>query len=290
MDALQVKMAHWQKEWKIPKTEWKIRGYSRSAYRTGFYIPELDLMLDAGPQNHQKPSTVFITHTHIDHIACLPLTMIGDVKPNQEFQIYAHYMAEKYIANYIKAMFSANAMMDLEECNDWYKYFPVRGGDTFPITLNKNKLSVQVWDCQHSIPTVGYGLSLSKSKLKQEYVGLLGQEIAKLRKSGIEISEEIWYKKLAYVCDTSIDVLEIYPSILEYEVVMIECTFLLPDEFENAKLTKHIHWSQLAPYVIANPNVYFVAFHFSQRYRDAEINDFFQKECLEKNISNLFWW
>jgi hypothetical protein len=41
-------MAHWKQKWSIPNTPWTITGYSRAAYRTGFYIPELDIMLDAG--------------------------------------------------------------------------------------------------------------------------------------------------------------------------------------------------------------------------------------------------
>lgn len=54
-DAISVKNIHWRKSWAIPGTPWTIRGYSRSAYRTGFFVPDLDLMLDAGPQNFSKP-------------------------------------------------------------------------------------------------------------------------------------------------------------------------------------------------------------------------------------------
>ena len=71
MEPVKVKMIHWQKKMTIPGTPWEICGYSRSAYRTGFYISGLDMMLDAGPQNFNKPTHIFITHTHIDHIACL---------------------------------------------------------------------------------------------------------------------------------------------------------------------------------------------------------------------------
>jgi hypothetical protein len=45
LDALKAKMIYWQKKWKIPNTSWTISGFSRSAYRTGFYISELNLML-----------------------------------------------------------------------------------------------------------------------------------------------------------------------------------------------------------------------------------------------------
>ena len=37
--------------------------------RVGFYIPELNIMLDAGPTSSKNPDHVFITHNHVDHVA-----------------------------------------------------------------------------------------------------------------------------------------------------------------------------------------------------------------------------
>ena len=73
MDYLtKIKTIMWSKEYKIQNTQWTIKGYSAAAFRTGFYIPQLDIMLDAGVQNFNKPKHIFITHTHLDHIAHLP--------------------------------------------------------------------------------------------------------------------------------------------------------------------------------------------------------------------------
>jgi len=289
MDSLQIKVIHWQKKWKIPKTSWSICGFSRSAYRTGFYISELDLMLDAGPQNFSKPENIFITHTHIDHIACLPFTMIGDSSTNHIFNIYAHADAQPYIHNYIKAMFSVNEMNEVNECINWYKYHPLQPFDVFRRTMNKQELEFCVFKCDHTIPTISYGISEIKQKLKEEYLNLPGKEIGLLRKQGVQITQEVLVKKVAYVCDTSIAVMDLNPSILEYEVVFIECTFFMPDELENATKTQHIHWDHLKKYVVDHPNVEFMLFHFSQRYRDEEISVFFQKE-LDAGLKNLHWW
>jgi len=174
MDALTIKVSHWAKEMVIPETSWKIRGFSRSAYRTGFYIPELNIMLDAGPQNFNKPKHIFITHTHIDHIACLPLTMIGEECGNHIFNIYAPLSSHTYIHNYIKAMFDVNSMGDVN-ISPWYMFKGLIKHDTVALDANKTKLLVEVFECDHKIPTVSYGFSEIKSKLKDEYKSFSGK-------------------------------------------------------------------------------------------------------------------
>ena len=289
MDALKVKQVHWQTEWNIPGVPWRIKGYSRSAYRTGFYIPELDMMLDAGPQNFNIPSHIFITHTHIDHVANLPLTLIGDSESEHTFEIYGHKKADKYLDTYIKSMFAVNAMKNVNDHVNWYNFNGKMSGDVFRITTNKTNLEVQVFKCDHSIPTISYGFSEIKQKLKEEYLGLPGREIGELRKQGVEITKEVVQNKLAYVCDTSIKVFDMNPDILNYGVIFIECTFFMPDELEIAAQKQHIHWEELKPYVVENSDKTFVLFHFSQRYRDLEIEEFFNKE-KENGINNIHCW
>jgi ribonuclease BN (tRNA processing enzyme) len=107
--------------------------------------------------------------------------------------------------------------------------------------------------------------------------------------SHFQVTQEVLAPKLAYVCDTSIAAFDLNPSILNYEVIMIECTFFMPDELENAGKTHHVHWDHLKKYVAENPNTQFMLFHFSQRYRDEEIAAFFQKE-VDGGLKNLHWW
>jgi len=291
MDSLAIKNVPWQKSRQIPLTSWTICGYSRSAYRTSFYIPELGIMLDAGHQNFKSVSHIFLTHTHIDHLASLPFTLIDSVDKLMVPTVYGPKEAESYVGAYIVSMFNVNSMRDWTKDSSYqagYVYSGLVGGEFFRCCINKTNLMVRVFICDHSIPTVSYGFSVIKTKLKPEYLGLSGKEIVELKKTGVEISQEVVEKKFAYICDTSIAVL-LQTEILEYPVVFIECTFLMPDELENAVETRHIHWDHLKPYVLAHPEIIFILFHFSQRYKDLEINAFFQP-IVDSGIKNLQWW
>lgn len=248
-------------------------------------------MLDAGSQSFNKPQTILITHTHIDHVVGLPLTMIEDVHSDHKFEIYGPSSAESHIKNYVYSTFSLNAMANINHCPGWFGYNGVEAHqEPIQIKLNNTDVVIEVFECDHAIATVSYGISEMKTKLSDEFIGLTGKEIATIRSQGIDVSQRVQQKKLAYICDTSIAVFDLNKNILEYATIFIECTFLYSDEFDNAKATKHIHWSQLKPYIKNNPNNFFVLFHFSQRYRDCEIDDFFKKEMEENQIKNMYWW
>lgn len=60
--------------------------------------------------------------------------------------------------------------------------------------------------------------------MRPEFAGLPGKEIARLRLSGTPVTETVVTPVLAFVCDTSIEVLERAPAIISYPVVIIECS------------------------------------------------------------------
>lgn len=214
--------------------------------------------------------------------------MIGDENGHHVFQIYAPSEAEVHLRKYIAALFEVNALEDQSEMpvDQWYQFWGCGGSSRFRLNFNKSPFEVDVVLCDHGVPTVSYCFSQVKSKLREEYVGLPGKDIAALRKAGTEVTKEVVSPAFAFICDTSIVVLERYPSILQCPIVIIECTFLFPEERENAVATKHIHWEELKPYIVGNPDVLFVLIHFSMRYRDDEILAFF----AEQNIRNIKVW
>ncbi len=272
--------------WNIPETPWDIIGYSRACYRTGFYIRQLDLMIDAGPQKTGNPKTILITHCHADHIANIPFTLIKSssedvVKKMYLTDIFVHERSKTSLENYINAMFSANYCSDFK--GSAANYIPVKGLDTFEYNANNTKIVIEVFACTHDVPTVAYGISTIKQHLKEEYFDLKGngKALVELKKKGIEITNTTSVPNIVFVWDTTINVFKINPSILKYPVIMIECSFLYDDDYAVSLEKKHIHWRSLKPFVIDNPKTMFVLIHFSLRYTELEIAAFFKKECLE---------
>ena len=56
------------KSWTIPGAGVTMSGYSRSNDKTFFHIPELRCCVDAGQCEGRQPDTIFLTHTHNDHV------------------------------------------------------------------------------------------------------------------------------------------------------------------------------------------------------------------------------
>jgi ribonuclease Z len=243
-------------------------------------------MLDAGAQNFSNPEHIFITHGHGDHTAELPHTMIAETGQKYVFSLYGPRRSEGFVSGYIRSFFELNSMKTGAPIPG-FRYRELDAGSELDFTANTFRLRVKAIDCDHSVPTISYLFSKYTDKLKESYRGRSGKELAQLRKSGTAIMDTVCQPLFAFVCDTSIKTVAKYEDTLsQYPYVIIECTFLYPDELERARQTRHIHWSQLRPYVVAHPSVTFVLIHFSLRYRDEEIDEFFAGE----QVSNAVPW
>ena len=61
--------------------------------------------------------------------------------------------------------------------------------------------------CDHTVPCVGYCFAQVKQSLKPEYKGLPGLEIGKLRKQGIQVTQEEEQPLFCFLGDTSASIL-----------------------------------------------------------------------------------
>lgn len=78
-ESVNPQSAYWRHNYKIPGTRWTLSGHSRALERSGFFIKELKIFLDAGVAFHNSSNgnshAILVTHTHIDHINALPMLL-----------------------------------------------------------------------------------------------------------------------------------------------------------------------------------------------------------------------
>lgn len=270
---------------KIPNTQYTLMGFSVAARKTNFMIPELDIMLDCGLPSKQVPEHIFITHCHGDHCFNLPMTIVdtGDKRPT----IYVPKKKLDHLRGFIHATYVMSSGSLTPKIHHKYIMKGVVGGSMFELAKKNRKWLVQVIQCYHRVPCVGYGFSDIRQKLKKEYTGLSGKKIVELKKKGIEITEEIIVPLFCYIGDTTKKVLDNEGDKLEiYPMVIIECTFLYKEHLIDAKKKNHMHWDHLKCFIEKHPDIMFVLYHFSAQYKDEEIREFFK----EISLPNIHPW
>ena len=126
---------------------------------------------------------------------------------------------------------------------------------------------------RHRVPTVGYLFSEVKHKLRDEYTSFPGDEIAKLRAGGTEVTRREEVPLLAYPGDCGVEIFDAAPELFAARVLLLECSFLFPEDRDRAREYAHIHIDDLIARAELFQNQVVVLTHFSQRYRPEEIRE-----------------
>lgn len=276
-------------------------GRSRAGDGTTFVIPQLKWMFDCGALvdggGLRQPRTIFLTHTHSDHIFTLAHFTHSRVAQQQQhpIQVYVPKRALSLIQNYLEA-YAKMITMDLESGEDnasdseqglshidkkkaTYELMGVEPGEEFSIRNGGKEFLIRVVECVHRVDCLGYSVFERQHTLKEEFRGLPGKDIGQLRKQGVEINEFSWEPFLCYLGDTTAQVFAKHPEILqEHSIIVVECSFLDDKSQDNAVRTKHMHWFDLKPIVDAHPTILFVLTHFSLRHAGIFLRTFFNEE------------
>lgn len=95
-----------------------------------------------------------------------------------------------------------------------------------------------------NLPSQGYVVYAVKQKLKQEYLGLPGSEIKRLKLSGVEITNTVTTPHIAFTGDTMSDFITDPDNadVLKAKILVVESTFLDDSiSIELAKEYGHTH-------------------------------------------------
>ncbi|MCA9197821.1 MAG: metal-dependent hydrolase [Planctomycetales bacterium] len=262
-----------------------IEGWSRAAVQTYWRIPEMKLGFDLGaqPWDFMGTSTWFVSHTHLDHIACLPVyvarrRMMKMDPPTIYLPAYAVDIVHRLLA----------VVGRLDRGRLPCKLIGVEPGQEIEVS---RELVVTVHQTFHTIPSVGYVVWERRKKLKPEYTNLTGEQIRDIRLQGTEVSEERRTPRIAYLGDSTPQGLDANPIMYEAEVLLTEVTFLAA-RHRSAKIHKmgHIHLDDIVARQDKFQNQLIIAAHVSSRYSSKQAEKILQKALPNMLDGRLRLW
>jgi ribonuclease Z len=262
-----------------------IEGYSRAAVQSCWRVPELKLGFDLGSQPWEFMGTPLwcISHTHLDHIASLPVYVARRRMMKMEPPtLYVPDHALDLIDHLLKIC------QRLDRGRQPCQLFGVRPGDEFELS---RELVLQAVATKHTVPSLGYIVWERRKKLKAEYQDLTGEQIRDIKFSGVEVTEERRFPLIAYTGDTSPEGLDANPAMYEAKILITEMSFVAPGH-RKEKIHKHGHM-HLDDFVERRErfqNEIVIAGHFSTRYRDKQIVHYVKKSLPDMLGGRLHLW
>lgn len=243
---------------------YQIEGISIAGHETCVIIPSLNLAFDIGkcPQRAISQQFLFISHGHMDHIGGLPMFVatrgLYRMAPPT-------VIVPKTIKENVEKIFQAHRDMDQSELN--HTLIGLDVGEEFYL---RKDLKVKAFKTYHVIPSQGYVVYSVKQKLKDEYIGLPGNEIKNLRLSGVEITYTTTTPEVAFTGDTTSDFIVDSNNIdaLRAKILIMESTYVEDTmTVDDARDYGHTHLSEIIRYADMFENKAILLIHFSARYQ-----------------------
>ena len=243
-----------------------IEGYSRAAVQSYWRVPELKLGFDLGaqPWDFMGTPTWLVSHTHLDHIAALPVYVARRRMMKMEPPVV--YVPAPSVEDVRKLL------LIMQRLDRGRQVCDLRGAEAGQdIELSRDHV-VTPFATVHTIPSLGYVVFDRRFKLKEEYHGLPGDKIRDLRQSGVAVTREVRTPLLAYTGDTSPAGLDGCPAAFRAKILITELSFVRPNHRRD-KIHKfgHMHLDDFLERADRFENELIICAHFSTRYHAQEV-------------------
>ncbi len=262
-----------------------VEGYSRAAVQTYWRIPELKLGFDLGAQPWDFMGTPnwFVSHTHLDHIAALPVYISR--RRMMKMDPPTIYLPEPAIAP-IRQILRAFSRLDRSRMP--CELIGIHPGDEWILS---RELVVTVGSVTHTVPTCCFIVWQRRKKLKAEYQSLSGDQIRDLRLAGTEVTTEQRVPLVGYLGDSSPAGLDRNPDLYRAKILIAEMTFLAPGH-RKEKIHKHghMHLDDLVERADRFENEKIIAAHFSTRYHAKQIRQWVDQKLPDRLDGRLELW
>jgi ribonuclease Z len=262
-----------------------IEGYSRAAVQSYWRVAELKIGFDLGaqPWDFMGTPTWLLSHTHLDHIAALPVyvarrRMMRMEPPTIYLPAYAVEDVRRLLL----------VMQKLDRGRQVCELKGISAGEEF--TLSRDHV-VTAFATTHTVPSLGYVVWERRFKLKEEYHGLAGDRIRDLRLGGTEVTREVRTPLLAYTGDTSPAGMDGYPPVYQAKVLITELSFVRPNH-RREKIHKfgHMHLDDFIERADRFENELIIAAHLSTRYTEPEVRRLVEAKLPPRLKERLRLW
>jgi ribonuclease Z len=262
-----------------------VEGYSRAAVQTYWRIPELKIGFDLGaqPWDFMGTPTWLISHTHLDHVAALPVYIAR--RRMMKMEPPTIYLPAESIEDVRRLLL---IMQRLDRGRQICQLHGVAPGQE--IELSREHV-ITVFSTTHTIPSLGFLVWDRRHKLKEEYHGLPGDKIRDLRLSGVDVTREVRTPLVAYTGDTSPAGLDNYPPAFEAKILITELSFIRPNH-RREKIHKfgHMHLDDFLERADRFNNELIICSHFSTRYHPQEIRRLIEGKLPAKLREKMRLW
>lgn len=262
-----------------------IEGYSRAAVQSCWRVPELKVGFDLGaqPWDFMGTNTWFVSHTHLDHVAALPVYVARRRMMKMEPPtIYLPEHAVDVVAKMLK-LFTR-----LDRGRLPCELVGTKPGDEIDLSREHVVTAVAT---EHTVPSMGYIVWERRRKLKEEYQGLAGHEIRDLRLAGTEVTNESRFPLVAYLGDSTAAGLDNNPAMYDASVLIMEITFVSARHRpERVRKFGHIHLDDVVARKDRFNNEIILAAHFSTRYHQRQIRTLIERAIPDMLDDRLHLW
>ncbi len=262
-----------------------VEGYSRAAVQTYWRLPEFKLGFDLGahPWDFMSTSNWFISHTHLDHVAALPVYVAR--RRMMKMEPPTIYLPEQAVESVDRIL---KLFTRLDRGRLPCQLIGVKPGDE--IEMSREHV-VTISATAHRVPSLGFIVWERRRKLRAEFQDLPGDKIRDLRLSGTDVTEERRMPRVAYVGDSAPDGLDNCPAMYEAQILITEMTFVAA-RHRPEKIHKygHMHLDDIVARRERFKNEIVIAAHFSTRYHSKQIRQMVEAALPDMLEGRLHLW
>jgi ribonuclease Z len=173
---------------------------------------------------------------------------------------------------------------DVERQGTPFKLIGLSPGQTFDV---RRDFLIRAFATHHGGPSLGYSLVSVREKLREEFFGRPGHELADLRKQGVQIQYRLEVPLVACLGDTSGGEVFQHPDVVNAEILITECTFFDSDHKLKAKAGRHLHVDSFAEIVPTLKNKHIVISHVTRRTGIRRAKSILRKKIGDEQMKRI---